>query len=407
MSNAVDRQTRIDTRPGPVPTGSALLRVAIAIVLLGGGAAAWRWGLFSGSSQPAAGAGVAAVPVIAGVVTTHDLPVWLSGIGTVTPLNAVDVKVRVDGQLQGLSFTEGQDVAGGQMLAQIDPRPYQATLSQAEANRQRDLAQFANARQEVARAGKLASAGAGTSQNLDTMKAQQAALQATLDADQANIDSARLNLEFTRIVSPLAGRVGLRQIDPGSIVHASDAAGLVTVTQMAPISVLFALPQDELDAVAAGQRTGELPVAVDSRDGSKHIADGRLVFINSSVDQTNGQIQLRAVFTNTDRILWPGEFVSARVLVRTDRNAIVVPAQAVQTGQNGLYVYLLQPDQTVSVQAVTAGPTVGGFMEIRTGLTSGQRVILDGQSRLAPGRHVTVTPDGATAPAAAAQGIAS
>jgi multidrug efflux system membrane fusion protein len=341
------------------------------------------------------------VPVIVGAVATRDLPVWLSGIGTVTPLNAVDVKVRVDGQLQSVAFTEGQEVTAGQVLAQIDPRPYQATLAQAEANRQRDLATFAGTEQEVARAGKLMKAGAGTSQNFDTVKAQQAALRATLQADQAAIDAARLNLSFTRVVAPLAGRVGMRQTDRGSIVHASDATGLVTVTQMAPIAVLFSLPQDELGAVMDGQRRGELPVAVDSRDGTRHIADGRLVFINSSVDQGNGEIQMKAVFANTDRLLWPGEFVSARVLVRTDRNAVVVPAQAVQTGQNGLYVYVVKPDKTVAPQPVTAGPTVAGLTEIRSGLTARQLVVLDGQSRLAPGIRVTVAPGIAAAPGAA------
>jgi multidrug efflux system membrane fusion protein len=397
VSNVAEKEIGINTGPGPVPTGKALLRAVIAVAVLGGGVAALRWGLVSDTTPQASGSGGAAVPVIAGTASSQDLPVWLSGIGTATPLNTVDVKVRVDGQLQSVAFKEGQEVAAGQLLAQIDPRPYQATLVQAQANRQKDLAQFANARQEVARAGKLANAGAGTSQNLDTMKAQQAALQATVDGDQATIDAASLNLEFTRIVSPLTGRVGMRQIDPGSIVHASDATGLVTVTEMAPISVLFSLPQDELAAVTEGQRGGELPVAVDTRDGSRHIADGRLVFINSSVDQTNGEIQLKAVFTNTDRVLWPGEFVSARVLVRTDRNATVVPSQAVQTGQKGLYVYILKSDQTVSAQPVTTGPSVGGFTEIRSGLASGQRVIVDGQSRLAPGSHVTVAPDSAAA----------
>jgi multidrug efflux system membrane fusion protein len=397
VSNAAEKEIVADTRPGQIAIGKALLRAAIAVAILGGGAAGLRWTFVSDTAPQASGPGVAAVPVIAGLVSTRDLPVWLPGIGTATPLNAVDIKVRVDGQLQSVAFKEGQEVAAGQLLAQIDPRPYQAALAQAEATRQKDLAQFTSARQEVARASKLANAGAGTSQNLDAMKAQQAALQATLDADQATIDAARLNLEFTRIASPLAGRVGMRQVDPGSIVHASDTTGLVTVTEMAPISVLFSLPQDELEAVTDGQRGGELPVAVDTRDGSKHIADGRLVFINSAIDQTNGEIQLRAVFTNTDRVLWPGEFVSARVLVRTDHNATVVPAQAVLTGQNGLYVYVLQPDQTVSAQPVTTGPSVGGFIEIRSGLASGQRVILDGQSRLAPGSHVTVAPDAAAA----------
>jgi multidrug efflux system membrane fusion protein len=225
------------------------------------------------------------------------------------------------------------------------------------------------------------------------MKAQQAALKATLASDEAAIDAAQLNLSFTRVTSPLAGRVGLRQVDPGSIVHATDTTGLVTVTEMAPIAVLFSLPQSELGAVAAGQRQGDLPVAIDSRDSTQHIADGKLVFIDSAVDQSNGEIQLKAVFTNADRVLWPGEFVSARVLVRTDRQAIVVPAQAVLTGQNGLYVYVVKPDNTVAPQTVVTGPTVTGFTEIRAGLQTGQQVVLDGQSRLASGTRVTVAPD--------------
>ena len=398
MSESVKRD--VEPARGPTSASKALLRAAVAVFLLGGAGLGLRWGLGSGSAPDATTRDPAPVPVIAGTVVERDLPIWLSGIGTVTPLNAVDVKVRVDGQLQRIAFTEGQEVAAGQLLAQIDPRPYAATLAQAKANRERDLAQFDNARQEVARAAKLATAGAGTSQNLDAMRAQAAALKATLAADQAAIDSAQLNLDFTRVTSPLAGRVGLRQVDAGSVVHASDTSGLVTVTQMAPISVLFSLPQDDLPAIARGQHNGELPVSVDTRDGSKHIADGRLVFINSSVDQSNGEIQLKAVFVNGDRTLWPGEFVSAQVLVRTDRNAIAVPAQAVQTGQDGLYVYVLNPGNTVSVQRVTTGPTAAGFTEIRSGLRSGQRIILDGQSRLAPGRHVTVAPDDKVAGAA-------
>ena len=385
---------RFEIHPGPAGQRSTAKRLVAALVLIGGGAGAWwYWANTPSAPAPHAAVGGLTIPVIAGAASTRDLPVWLSGIGTVTPLNKVDVKVRVDGQLQQLFFTEGQDVAAGQLLAQIDPRPYQAVLAQAEATRQRDLAQSVNAQQEVVRAQKLASAGAGTSQNLDTMQAQQAALKATLASDEAAIDAAQLNLGFTRVTSPLAGRVGLRQVDAGSIVHATDTTGLVTVTEMAPISVLFSLPQSELSDVAAGQHKGDLPVAIDSRDGTQHIADGKLVFIDSSVDQSNGEIQLKAVFTNTDRVLWPGEFVSARVLVRTDRHAVTVPAQAVLTGQNGLYVYVVKPDDTVAPQTVVTGPTVTGFTEIRSGLETGQQVVLDGQSRLAPGTHVTVAPE--------------
>jgi membrane fusion protein, multidrug efflux system len=363
-------------------------RIILAIVVLGGIAAFFRW---THATKPAVQSAqvTADVPVVIGKASVRDVPIWFSGVGTVTPLNMVDVKVRVDGQLQSVAFKEGEEVAAGQVLAQIDPRPYQATLTQAEANRQKDLAQLANARQEVVRAHKLASAGAGTSQNLDAMEAQAAALQATVAADAAASDAARLNLDFTRIVSPIAGRVGMRQVDPGSIVHVTDTTGIVTVTQMAPISVLFSLPQDELEAVQEGQHNGQLSVAVDTRDGSRHIADGHLVFINSSVDQTNGEIQLKAVFDNPHRELWPGEFVSARVLVRTDRGATVVPAQAIMTGENGLYVYVMNLDHTVAARTVTVGATVDGFAEMRTGLRPGDVIVLDGQSRLAPGAHVT------------------
>lgn len=383
------RQTAIMEPPGKRPFLTRnVIRGLFAIVMLGGGAAV------SGGVWPAKTrlppALPAPVPVVVGSVSNRDMPIRLSGVGTVTSLNAVDVKVRVDGQLQSVAFTEGQMVAPGTVLAQIDPRPYQAALAQAEANRQKDLAQLANAQQEVERTRRLASAGAGTSQSFDAMKAQAAALRASVAADEAAVDAARLNLDFTRIVSPIAGRTGLRQADPGSIVHASDLKGIVTVTQMAPISVLFSLPQDDLDAVISAQRQGDVPVAVFTRDGTRHIADGRLVFVDSSVMQTNGQFQVKAVFDNAEQALWPGAFVSARMLVRTDFNAAVVPAQAVLTGETGLYVYVVKPDGTVAPQAVTAGVSADGFTEILDGPPSGQSIVLDGQSRLAPGSRISV-----------------
>lgn len=390
MSQIVDRDvanSRPTSRSSRVRTAGLVLA---AVMVLGVIAALAR--LSSPTKPTGQPKQAAAVPVVVGNATLRDLPIWLSGMGTVTPLNIVDVKVRVDGQLQSVAFTEGEEVAAGQVLAQIDPRPYKAVLAQTQANRRKDMAQLANARQEVIRARKLASAGAGTSQNLEAVQAQTAELEASVAADEAAIEAASLNLEFTRIVSPIAGRVGMREVDPGSIVHPSDTTGIVTVTEMAPISVLFSLPQDELDAVAGGERKGALPVAVDTRNGSSHIADGRLVFINSSIDQANGQIQLKALFDNRNRELWPGEFVSARVLVRTDRGAVVVPSQAVLTGESGLYVYLLKPDRKVETRNVTAGPNVDGFTEILEGLQPGDAVVIDGQSRLAPGTYVTIVP---------------
>jgi multidrug efflux system membrane fusion protein len=264
-------------------------------------------------------------------------------------------------------------------------------LAQAEATRKKDLAQLVNARQETERAGKLASAGAGTGQTYDAMKAQEAALQASVDADQAAVDAARLNLDFTRIVAPFAGRLGLRQVSPGSIVHASDTSGIVTLTQMAPIAVLFPLPQDDLGVALAAQRTGDAPVAADTRDGAIHLADGHLAVINNAVDAATGQIQLKAVFDNADAALWPGEFVSVRVLVRTDRGVIAVPAQAVLVGESGSYVYVTKPDGTAAVQSVTTGPTVDGFTQILSGIAAGQEIIIDGQARLKPGSRFTLT----------------
>jgi membrane fusion protein, multidrug efflux system len=338
--------------------------------------------------------GAAPVPVTAGAATVRDMPIWLSGIGSVQPIKVVTVKVRVDGQLDHVAFTEGQEVHAGDVLAQIDPRTFQAQLNQAQANQVKDQAQLANARLDLGRANKLATLGAGTSQNADTLKAQVAELEATIQADQAMVDSARLNLAFCTVTSPLAGRVGMRLVDPGSIVHASDPNGLVTVTQMQPIAVLFPLPQDDLPAVLDGQAHGELPVAVETRDGTRHLADGQLVFIDSQVDQTNGQVRFKAQFANANRALWPGAFVIARVLVRTDREATVVPDRAVQRGESGPFVYVVRSDNTVAVYPVKPGPSAEGFTEILSGVAPGDSVVFDGQSRLAPGVRVEVRQPG-------------
>jgi multidrug efflux system membrane fusion protein len=372
-----------------------LARVAFRLLILlfvaGVGVALYRWAIDRDTRPPAATAqATTGVPVVAGPATTRDMPIWLSGIGSVQPLSMVTVKVRVDGQLNRVAFTEGQDVHAGDVLAQIDPRTFQAQLNQALANQAKDQAQLTNARLDLGRAGKLATLGAGTTQNVDTLKAQAAALEASVAADQAMVDSARLNLEFCTVTAPIDGRVGMRLVDPGAIVHASDQTGLVTVTQMQPIAVLFSLPQDELADVVAGQARGALMVAVSTRDGSRHLADGKLMFIDSQVDQATGQVRFKAVFANADRSLWPGEFVTARVNVRTEHGVTVVPVRAVQRGENGAYVYVVKPDRTVAVQAVKPGVTADGFTEISSGIAAGDIVVFDGQSRLAPG--VTVEP---------------
>jgi multidrug efflux system membrane fusion protein len=340
------------------------------------------------AASPAARAEAPAVPVTEGRVETRDVPIWLSGIGSVQPLNAVTVKVRVDGQLDRVAFTEGQDVRKGDVLAQIDPRSFRAQLKQAQANKSKDEAQFANARLDLERSTRLEAKGAASKQSLDTQQAQVAALGATVEADQAAIEMAQLQLEFSTITAPLSGRTGLRLVDPGTVVHASDANGIVTITQMQPIAVMFSVSQDELPDVLAAMGGGDPVVVAYTRGGERPLATGKLVFVDSQVDQGSGHVKLKALFDNTDRALWPGEFVDARVQVATINAATVVPAKAVERGQNGTYVFRIKPDDTVEVCPVTVRHVTEGIAIIAEGLAPGDRIVVDGQYRLQPGAHV-------------------
>jgi multidrug efflux system membrane fusion protein len=340
------------------------------------------------AASPAAPGGAAAVPVTEGRVETRDVPIWLSGIGSVQPLNAVTVKVRVDGQLDRVAFTEGEDVRKGDVLAQIDPRSFRAQLKQAQANKAKDEAQLANARLDLERSTRLEAKGAASKQRLDTQRAQVAALGATVEADQAAIEMAQLQLEFSTITAPLSGRTGLRLVDPGTIVHASDANGLVTITQMQPIAVLFTVSQDELPDVLAAMAQGDPAVVAYSRAGVRPLASGKLIFADSQVDQGTGHVKLKALFDNTDRALWPGEFVDARVQVATVNAATVVPAKAIERGQNGRYVFRIKLDDTVEVCAVTVRHVTEGIAIVADGLAPGDRIVVDGQYRLQPGVRV-------------------
>ena len=340
------------------------------------------------AASPAAAGGAPAVPVTEGRAETRDVPIWLSGIGSVQPLNTVTVKVRVDGQLDRVAFTEGQDVHKGDVLAQIDPRSFRAQLKQAQANKAKDEAQLANARLDLDRSTRLEAKGAASKQSLDTQRAQVAALEATIEADQAAIEMAQLQVEFSTITAPLSGRTGLRLVDPGTVVHASDANGLVTITQMQPIAVLFSVSQDELPDVLAAMARGEPVVVAYSRDGERPRATGKLVFADSQVDQGTGHVKLKALFDNSDRALWPGEFVNARVQVAAVNAATTVPARAVERGQNGTYVFRIKPDDTVEVCPVTVGHVAEGTAIITDGLAPGDRIVVDGQYRLQPGARV-------------------
>lgn len=358
-----------------------------AAIALGGGAVlVVVIALANHHSAPAAAKPADAVPVSIAKAGLRDLPIWKSGVGSVQPIESVDVKPRVDGQIVRLLFKEGDMVAAGQGLAQIDPRPYKAAYDQAVAIRDRDAAQLANTRLDLDRAVKLAGMGAGTGQNVDTLKAQAAAQAASVTADQAQIDTARLNLEWTTIRSPIAGRAGLRQVNPGASVHLSDSTGIVTVTQIAPIAVIFTLPQDALAAITRADPNAE--VVVSDQAGAHDLAHGRLETIDSQVDPANGQVKVKATFANADRALWPGVLVSARLLAGVEKNVVTAPASAVQTSQNGPFVYLMKADHSVAARPVQTGATVGDVTALLSGVTVGETVVTSGQARLAPGGKV-------------------
>ncbi len=374
--------------------------------MLGAGALALVLGVlvWSQTRPVQAGAGAVAapaVPVATALAKRRDLDLWLQAIGTVTPINVVAMKTRVGGQLQRVDFVEGQTVRQGDLLAQLDPRPYRALLAQAEATAAKDQALAASGRVEQARAAKLASLGAGATQLADTLKAQRDAADATVAADQALVDTARLNLDFTAIRAPIDGRVGLRAVDPGSIVQAGDPTGLVTITQMAPIAVLFSLPQTDLSDILAGQAVAPLPVVVHDTRATRRLATGTLVFVDSKVDQATGQIRLKAAFRNADRALWPGELVTARLKLRTVRQAVTVPETAVLTGQDGPYVYVADASSRAEVRAVRLGPAADGVVVVSSGVAAGETVVTAGQSRLVAGTPISAQPQAGPAPQAA------
>ncbi len=346
------------------------------------------------AAKPVSGhAGGGPVPVRVAKVTQQDLPIWLDAIGNVQALNTVNVRVRVDGELQKVLFEEGQTVKAGSLLGQIDPRVYQAQVDQAKALVAKDQAQLASLKVNLDRAVNLANAKAGPTQDVDTYRAEVAAQVAAVQADQAALDNARLQLEFTQVRAPIDGRTGQRLLDVGAIAHGAEATGLVTITQMNPITVAFAVSQDQLPEILEEYAKGQpLQVVALRRDGSKTLASGTLSFIDSQVAASSGQIQLKAQFDNSHSQLWPGELVSARLLVNTQRGVTVVPANAVQLGRDGNFVYVLGDDDKVQVRPVKAQQVVDGMQWITRGLQPGETVVTQGQSRIASGVKVTVLP---------------
>lgn len=347
--------------------------------------------------------GAPAVPVTTVKATHQDVPVSLSGLGMVQALNTVLVRARVDGTLQQFPVTEGQMVTKGTLLAIIDPRPFRAVLDQALAKKAQDEAQLVNAKLDLQRYSSLANKDFASRQQLDTQVALVNRTTATLKGDDAAIESAQLNLGFCFISAPFDGRIGLRKIDPGNLVHATDPGGIVTITQVHPITVMFTLPQADLPAIVTAMGQGTLPVAARSSDTKLVLAHGTLLTPDNAIDASTGTFRLKATFPNENDKLWPGQFVEAETLLRTDRGAVTLPTEAVQHGPDGLYVYMVKPDATVqrqAIQAVNRGPV----MVVTAGLDAGQVVVLDGQSRLDNGVHVTATPATTTVRTARAGG---
>jgi len=326
------------------------------------------------------------VPVVEGVVTTKNIPIYLDGLGTVQAFNTVTVHSRVDGQLVKVAFTEGKDVKTGDILAQIDPAPYQTQFDQTSAKQAQDEAQLANARVDLKRYADLLATESTTQQIYDTQKALIDQLAATVKADEAAIASAKVQLDYSTIRSPIDGRVGIRQVDMGNIVHASDANGLVVISQLRPISVVFTLPEQALPKLQ--QPAADFAVLAVSRDNTNVLAEGKLAVIDNQIDTTTGTIKLKATFANEKLRLWPGQFVNTRLLLATRKASPVVPASVVQRGPEGAFAFVIQEDKTVKMRPVKVAQIENGEALIDEGLKPGERVVVDGQYKLQAGSHV-------------------
>jgi len=375
-----------------------VIGAAVAVALV---AAAAVWWHRSGADVPQAAGQAPApgIPVTPGTVAAEDVPVFLHGIGTVQAYNSVSVKSRVDGQIVKVDFKEGQDVKQGDPLVHIDPRPYTATLAQAEAMKQKDEAQLAGAQADLDRYAQLVPSGHQTRQSYDQQKALVAQLQASIKADDAQIETAKLNLGFTDIRSPIDGRLGAKLVDKGNLVRAGDNTALVTIAEVKPIFVNFTLPQASLDDIREEQQKAPLAVRAYRGDGKKLVAEGKLTLIDNMIDPATGTIRLKARFDNEDENLWPGEFVDVRLILSTRKGVATVPARTVQEGREGHYAYVIKPDSTVERRVIEVASIQDGIAVVTKGLAPGEQVVVDGQYRLTNGARVKLL---ATAPPGAA-----
>ncbi len=351
------------------------------------------------AANPAASGGAArAVPVVGVAARQGDMPVYLTGLGSVTAYNTVTVKSRVDGQLVNVAFTEGQLVHEGDVLAEVDPRPFQVQLAQAEGQMARDVAQLNDAKATLARYRDLLGHGVISKQDYDDKVAAAGNFEGAIKVDRGLIDNAKLQLTYSRVTAPIGGRVGLRLVDAGNIVHATDDTGLVVITQIQPIAVMFTIPEDDLPAVLAKLRGRErLPVEAYDRSGSTQIATGWLDAIDNQIDRSTGTTRLKGVFPNDDGALFPNQFVNARLLLDVRKEAVLVPTAAIQRGPQGTFVYAVKPDRTVEVRPVALGPQNDADAAIDRGIAVGDVVVVDGIDKLRAGTTVEVSPPRAAA----------
>jgi multidrug efflux system membrane fusion protein len=368
--------------------GTLALGSAIAAAACSGGEAAPSTPPAGGGGRGGANAQV--VPVTAAPVVQTSIPLAVQGIGTVIAASTVTVRAQVTGELTAVHFIEGDEVTEGQVLVEIDRRPLEAALQQAQAALDRDIAMAANAKSQAVRYQDLLKRGIATKEQVDQIVANAAALDATVALDQANIENAKVQLQYATIRAPLSGKTGLLQVHPGNLVRATDTTPIVTINKITPVYVSFSVPEAMLPDLKRYMARGKLPVTALPPNDQGAPASGLINFIDNAVDATTGQIKVKGTFPNTDRHLWPGQFVNVSVTLSTEPNAIVVPSMAVQTGQQGTYVFVVKPDQTVDLRPVTVERSSGDLSVIKTGVTPGETVVTDGQLRLNPGTRVSI-----------------
>jgi multidrug efflux system membrane fusion protein len=383
------------TEEKPENTGRSRARTVLllvgGLVLAGVGYRMWLSPRSAASDTEQAAKPVARpVPVVAEPARTGDIPVYIDGLGAVTPLATVTVRSRVDGQLMAVHFQEGQMVHAGDLLAEIDPRPFQVQLQQAQGQLARDQALLANALVDLERYRKLWATDSIPKQQLDTQEALVRQYKAAIETDKAQVDAAKLQLTYSRITAPVSGRLGLRLVDAGNMVHATDTGGLVTITQIRPIAVVFSVPEDDLPMLMPRMRNGDPPeVEAYDRDGSRRIATGTVLTVDNSIDPTTGTVKVKAQFANEDDALFPQQFVNARLLLDTKRGVTLVPGAAVRRGTKGAYVYVVGPKQTVQARPVRVGVSEGNETSIVEGISPGDMVVTDGADSLRDGMPVT------------------